>query len=40
MGSGTVALMAKILGRNYLGIELNPDYIVIANRRLSQEILL
>jgi len=39
MGSGTTALVAKKLGRNYLGIELNPAYIKIANKRLAQEVL-
>jgi site-specific DNA-methyltransferase (cytosine-N4-specific) len=34
-GSGTVGLVAKELGRNYLGIELNPEYIEIAKERLS-----
>jgi len=40
MGSGTTALVAKKLARNYLGIELNPEYIKIANERLRQDILL
>lgn len=40
MGSGTTALVARNLGRNYLGIELNPEYIKIAEKRLAQEILL
>ena len=40
MGSGTTAVVARKLGRNYLGIELSADYIKIANKRLSQEILL
>lgn len=40
MGSGTTAVVARKLGRNYLGIELSPDYIKIAEKRLSQEILL
>ena len=35
-GSGTTGVVAKELGRNYLGIELNPDYILIANERLSK----
>jgi len=35
MGSGTTAIVAKKLGRNYLGIELNPDYIKIAEARIK-----
>ena len=37
-GSGTTGIYAKKAGRNYLGIELNPDYIKIANKRLYNEI--
>lgn len=40
MGSGTTAKVARKLGRNYLGIELNPEYIKIAERRLAQQILI
>lgn len=40
MGSGTTALVAKNLGRNYLGVELNPDYIKIAEKRLRQGVML
>ena len=36
MGSGTTAVVAKKLGRAYVGVELNPDYIGIAERRLAQ----
>ncbi len=36
MGSGTVALVVKKLDRNYLGIELNPEYIELSNKRLQQ----
>lgn len=35
MGAGTTALVAKKLGRNYLGIELNEAYIKIAEDRIS-----
>ena len=35
MGSGTTAVVARKLGRNYLGIDLNKKYIEIAEKRLS-----
>jgi len=35
MGAGTTALVALQHGRNYLGIELNPDYIALAEKRIS-----
>jgi site-specific DNA-methyltransferase (adenine-specific) len=35
MGSGTVALVAREHGRDWLGIELNPAYIKLAHRRLE-----
>jgi site-specific DNA-methyltransferase (adenine-specific) len=34
-GSGTVGVVARQLGRRYLGIELNPAYVDLARRRLS-----
>jgi len=40
MGSGTTAIVAKKMNRNYIGIELNPDYIKLTNQRLRQEVLL
>jgi site-specific DNA-methyltransferase (adenine-specific) len=36
MGSGTTGLVAKKLGRNFIGIELNPNYVEIANKRISE----
>jgi len=39
IGSGTTAVVAKRLGRNYIGIELNPEYIKIAKKRLRQGVL-
>lgn len=36
MGSGTTALVAKRFGRNFIGFELNPEYIKIANKRISE----
>jgi site-specific DNA-methyltransferase (cytosine-N4-specific) len=35
MGSGTTAVVAYELGRRFVGIELNPDYTQIAERRLN-----
>ena len=34
-GSGTVAVAAKSLGRNYIGIDINPEYVTIATKRLQ-----
>ena len=34
-GAGTVGLVAQELGREYVGIELQPDYVVIAAERLA-----
>lgn len=39
MGSGTTACACKELGRNFIGIEKNPEYIDMANKRLQQEVL-
>jgi site-specific DNA-methyltransferase (adenine-specific) len=36
MGSGTVALVARRLGRKSIGIELNPEYARLCARRLQQ----
>jgi len=38
MGSGTTAVVARKLNRNFIGYELNPDYIKIANRKLHKEL--
>ena len=35
MGAGTTAMVARELGRHYVGIELNPEYIGIAEKRLG-----
>ncbi|WP_442869511.1 DNA methyltransferase [Brevibacillus sp. AG] len=37
MGSGTTAIVAKNLGRAFIGTELNPDYIRIAEHRIQRE---
>ena len=34
-GSGTTLKMAKLNNRNYIGIEISPEYIDIINKRLS-----
>jgi len=39
-GSGTTLKAAKDLNRKYIGIEINPDYVKIAQDRLKQELLL
>ena len=36
MGSGTTALVARGLKRNYIGIELNPEYVRLARLRLTE----
>lgn len=36
MGSGTTGVVAKKLGRNYIGIELNEKYVEMAERRISK----
>lgn len=38
-GSGTTVKAAKELGRRFVGIDVNPEYCAIANRRLAQEVL-
>jgi len=35
IGSGTVAVVAKMLGRHYLGFEIVPEYCEFAKQRLS-----
>ena len=37
IGSGTTAIASKQLQRNYVGYEINKDYIEIANKRLRAE---
>jgi modification methylase len=36
MGSGTTAVVAMGLKRNYVGIELSPDYCKMAEKRIEQ----
>ena len=35
MGAGTVALVARLLNRNFIGSELNPEYVAIAEKRIK-----
>ena len=35
MGSGTTAVAAKALGRNYIGFEISQEYVNLANARLE-----
>ena len=38
MGSGTLALTAIKLGKQYVGSEINPDFVDIAQKRIKQEV--
>ena len=38
MGSGTTGMVAKQMGRHFIGIELNPEYVGLANARIGGEI--
>lgn len=38
MGAGTTAMVARKLDRRYIGFELNPEYIRIAQNRLQTEL--
>lgn len=40
VGSGTTAVAALMEGRNYIGIELNPEYCVLARKRIAKHIAL
>lgn len=37
IGSGTTGIVANKLGRHYVGIELNPEYVKLAERRIGFE---
>jgi len=39
LGSGTTVVACKELERNFIGIEINPDYCKIAEERLAQGVL-
>ena len=36
MGSGTTGEVAKLSNRRYIGVELNPEYAILANERISK----
>lgn len=36
MGSGTTGIVAKRLGRKYIGFELNPTYASLAKKRIRE----
>ena len=38
MGSGTTAIVSRKLDRNYIGFEVNPDYVKIAEDRIYKEL--
>lgn len=38
MGSGTTAVACIKEGRNYIGSEINPDYVSISNKRIKNTI--
>jgi len=38
MGSGTTGVVARKLGRNFIGFELNPKYIKLSEKRLYNEL--
>jgi len=40
LGSGTTAVVARKLGRKYIGIELNQKYITLAEKRLGQQAMI
>lgn len=38
MGSGSTAIASRMLDRDYIGYEINPEYVEIANKRIKKEI--
>lgn len=40
LGAGTTAVVARKSGRRYIGIEINPEYVAMAEQRLAQGVLL
>lgn len=39
IGCGTTAIVARELGKKYIGFEINPEYCDMANERLKQQLL-
>jgi len=37
-GSGTTGVMARRLGRRYIGIELNPEYVEMSRQRIDGDM--
>jgi len=37
LGSGTTAVAASELDRRFVGIELNADYVAVAEKRMAEE---
>lgn len=38
LGAGTTAIVSRKLNRNYIGFELNPDYVKIIHERINEEL--
>ena len=38
IGSGTAGIVARKLDRNFIGIELNPDYVKLAEKRIRRKL--
>jgi len=38
MGSGTTGKMAKMLKRNFIGIEIASEYVEIAEKRINENL--
>lgn len=39
LGSGTTAVSCKNLGRKFIGIDISPEYVKVAEDRLRQDVL-
>ena len=37
MGSGTTGVVAKCLGREFIGIDINPEYVEFAKLRIAKK---